>query len=947
MKKCTKNMAALILISLGAFSSFTFATEITSQMIKPIISQIDYRDYKTITLDNQLQVLLVSDSKTDKAAVALNVAVGSGKDPQEFNGLAHFLEHMLFLGTTKYPQSGEYQAFISKHGGSHNAFTSYRDTNYFFDIDANFLEQGLDRFSHFFIDPLFHKELVDREKHAVHSEYQSKLRDDFRRSYDVFKQIINQNHPLAKFSVGSLDTLQDKKQSVRDAMITFYQQNYSANIMNLVIVGKEDLATLEKWAREKFSAIANNNVKEFSEKEIMGVDVAHLFNKENLPLQVNIKPIKELRSLRLNFPIPDVKNFYKKQPISYIASLLGDEGEGSLLSYLKSKGFASSLSAGLGIGGIDEDIFTIDISLTKEGLKHQTEIINAVFGFIELVKKQGIEKWRFDEFKTVLKQSFDFKATQISASWASSSATMMARYGVKDMFVAPFAAETFDKNLIKQYLNALTPQNLLLIRVAPSLQTDKISPFFQSEYSLASFDPKTIRPLQSSTFVLPKENPFIAEQHLKKEIKDENYPSNLSDNNHMSFWYLPDSGFKQPIAFQYISLQSNIATTSAKNNAISHLLSAWAKEKSNEFSYPALMAGIGYEFYKHSTGIGIRVTGFNAKQHLLLEQLIKVLFDEKIEEKEFMLVKQNLEKALKNADKQPLYHQMIAKTREALSSDVFSPQDLLGALKDLNIADLEKFRQEFLTNLYIQTLVSGNVTKDEALQTYKLVNTYFEPKLTYNEVKRTQIAKIEKNLTAQPKITHNDNAWINYFQADNQSLDELAKWNLYSHIVNPLFYSELRTNQQLGYIVFASNFRLYDIGGFVALVQSPSHSTAQIQKSSDEFLKQFAIKLQSMTEQEFNIQKEGLLSKILEKDKTLAEKTSRVWGNIRDSYYDEQELLAQAVRKTSLNDVQLLANNIVARPKLTISYDNSNTKFNSISDLKKQFKDFFLGRYNK
>lgn len=108
----------------------------TTDIIK---SENDSRSYRSLTLPNQLEVIVISDPDTDKAAAALNVATGSGNDPDDYPGLAHFLEHMLFLGTKKYPEAGEYQSFISKHGGSHNAFTSFEDTNYFFEVDSDYL----------------------------------------------------------------------------------------------------------------------------------------------------------------------------------------------------------------------------------------------------------------------------------------------------------------------------------------------------------------------------------------------------------------------------------------------------------------------------------------------------------------------------------------------------------------------------------------------------------------------------------------------------------------------------------------------------------------------------------------------------------------------------------------------------------------------------------------
>ena len=90
-----------------------------------VTSQVDDREYRYLHLPNELKVILISDMEADKAAASLSVSVGSAQDPEDREGLAHFLEHMLFLGTDRFPDPGEYQAYISAHGGSHNAYTAY------------------------------------------------------------------------------------------------------------------------------------------------------------------------------------------------------------------------------------------------------------------------------------------------------------------------------------------------------------------------------------------------------------------------------------------------------------------------------------------------------------------------------------------------------------------------------------------------------------------------------------------------------------------------------------------------------------------------------------------------------------------------------------------------------------------------------------------------------
>ena len=101
--------------------------------------ELDDRSYRLVRLfDNKLEVLLVHDPKTEKSSAAMDVHVGHLSDPKDFPGLAHALEHCLFLGTEsstrvlpanlllgtkKYPEENDYQKYLSEHSGTSNAFT--------------------------------------------------------------------------------------------------------------------------------------------------------------------------------------------------------------------------------------------------------------------------------------------------------------------------------------------------------------------------------------------------------------------------------------------------------------------------------------------------------------------------------------------------------------------------------------------------------------------------------------------------------------------------------------------------------------------------------------------------------------------------------------------------------------------------------------------------------
>lgn len=172
---------------------------------------------------------------------------------------------MLFLGTEKYPDENGYSSFLSKNGGSSNAATYPDVTKYYFDVVPEKLSETLDRFSSFFISPLFTESATLREINAVNSEHEKNLSTDVWRIRQVNKSLANPKHPYSKFGTGNKETLLDipKEKSIdtRRQLIEFHKKWYSSNIMSLAIFGKESLDELEEMTIKYFSPIENKSVK--------------------------------------------------------------------------------------------------------------------------------------------------------------------------------------------------------------------------------------------------------------------------------------------------------------------------------------------------------------------------------------------------------------------------------------------------------------------------------------------------------------------------------------------------------------------------------------------------------------------------------------------------------------------------------------------------------------
>jgi insulysin len=153
---------------------------------KPLI---DDRQYGSVTLPNGIVAVIVSDPSTLVAAVAMSVGCGQMHDPSQVQGLAHFTEHMVFLGSGRPGCAGEsaFTDFLATANGSHNAYTSLNTTTFHYSLSHTHTERSLEIFSGFFACPLLTQDCALREMRAVDSENSKNIQNDARREYQLMR----------------------------------------------------------------------------------------------------------------------------------------------------------------------------------------------------------------------------------------------------------------------------------------------------------------------------------------------------------------------------------------------------------------------------------------------------------------------------------------------------------------------------------------------------------------------------------------------------------------------------------------------------------------------------------------------------------------------------------------------------------------------------------------
>jgi insulysin len=870
----------------------------------------EHRAFRYLELDNGLKVLLISDPTADKAAASLDVNVGSRQDPENYQGLAHFLEHMLFLGTEKYPEAGEYQAFITAHGGSHNAYTSFEHTNYFFDIAVDSLEPALDRFAQFFVGPLFNAEYVQREVNAVDSEYQARIRNDGRRELAVFKSQLNPDHPFSKFSVGNLDTLHvDDEAALRQALLNFYQRYYSANIMSLTVAGRESLATLEAMVRARFSAVKQHKV------DLAPIDTP-LFasadiGKPALPHWVNIVPVQNRRSLSVQFPVPDTMPYWQTKPLSYIGNLLGHEGAGSLLSELKRRGWAESLSAGQSLDYNGGALFGVTVALTESGLENVDEIVSLIYADIGLLNKAGVAQWRYDEQAGLARQEFLFRAQPALIHEVVQLSENLHNYPADEVVRGPYQMALYEQALLKRYLDEMRPENSFVTLIAPEAATDQHIPRYQVDYSVRQLPESLLQRWQAALagsgvatagLAMPEANAFITQDFSLVKSGTESPVRLPVEQEHTELWLHGDNEYGLPKGRLYLLLESPLVADSPESRAKSALWLQMVKDQLNELAYPASLAGLSFSLDSSWRGVELRISGFSEKQAVMLEAVLKALRAPDWQQGRFDRLKAQLLRAYENRRQQAPYQQVMGELPVVLNVDQPELEAMVSATEGVTMPAVAQHVSKVLKRLGYRILVDGNFDQQAAENVANVVATTL-PEPVEGARPERKVVRLERGVVVSPlEISHDDAALAFYLQAPDAGKRWRVAMGLAAQMISSDFYHQLRTQKQLGYIVNAGAYPQRDVGGLLFLVQSPVMDAAGLQGEVLAWLKGWVE--QGVSEDDFEKYKDTLLKRLRERPENLWEAADRHWTDLLQGYesFDSREQLAQALEALSYGD---------------------------------------------
>ena len=925
-------------------------------------------EIRRVVLPNALRVLLVSDPKADRAAASMSVGVGSLSDPEGHAGMAHFLEHMLFLGTAKFPQPGAYQQFIAKNAGTTNAFTADDQTTFFFELANEALPEGLERFSQFFIAPTLDQAYAERELNAVDSEHAKNTESDGWRTRQVLRGQYDAGHPIRGFGTGTRETL---KGVGRDELLAFYTSQYSSNRMTLAVVGRAGLDRLEALVRRYFADV--------QDRHLAAIRFPQTFLTPEAALRlVTIEPVADIRRLTLEFPLPAVQQEYRAKPLGLIGAILGHEGEGSLLSLLKEEDLATSLSAGEGEATRDYASFEIGIGLTPKGLERYQEVVAHVLAAVGQLRQQGVPRRFFDEYRRMAELSFRYRERLGSAQQAEQLSAAMQAIPMDELPDALYRLTEFKPQLVTALLERMTPDNMLVSLVAKGVPADRTERYYGARYAV-----RTIRdgayaqlkePPPEPRWHVPAPNPFIPgsvtvltprgplrisdttfhwlqadgvpaetlgkllpflgvsftggdallaqvkgvldadeqRRYLALVLKDAlPLPVRVLDTEAAQVWYVPDWRFRQPKADASFKIFVAGAFRSPRQAVLAQLYELGLEESLNEFGYPVKEAGLDYTIDTSKSGVVISLSGFSPRMPQLLDKLLERMPAVDIAPERFAAVKERFRRTLQNRRFAQPYEQSQYFLEQILEEPSVPNEALLAALEPVTLADVQAYARNLYGKIYVQGVVSGNLTLDEAGEMVRHVLTRLEAQplaLAERVREKPRMLPAGSDYTFTEGLEVNNSLADVYYQAGLSVPRLRGALQIIARPLGESYYFNMRTQQQLGYAVFAGLGQTERMLYLYFLVQSGTFGADLLRQRTDAFIPQFIAEFSKLPPETFEKYRRAVVQAKLQRDRTHSEAARRLFYTAfkleRNWDYVSEEIRAvEALRQDEVNRV--------------------------------------------
>ncbi len=512
------------------------------------------RNITGIILHNKIKIVLISDKQINKSTCC--VGVGAGYLQDEYEGTAHFLEHLLFMGSEKYPESNEYPSYIQTCGGSFNAFTADNMTLYYLELDTSFFKKGVEMLSWFFKKPILDMGNIKSEKEIINSEHEKNLLDDMWIMDDIFKNFIKSGSKYTKFGTGNNQSLEG---ITKEDILKFYSKYYTTNNMYVCIIDSKPIETMINEYVVFFNDIDDKLYKSGTESDSRFEKEPLVLIKENI---IEFKSVSEYNFLNLILKIKcDEKNQVDFQLVNLISWLIGTEYEKSFYYYLKENNLAKNISSSIDYFYDYECILCVRLILNDNSVKNVSKILDSFNDYLNKILELGESEFEklylnFQKVK-LLKSLYPEKnnsvdiAIEVIENLIKSPDTNLA-------IVRKNLVPNYDSTIFKKFVSMIENIDIKITTNIKLNNNNKYikSKWYSTEYSI-------------SNYKLKESNDYLYDYQIDNSIglKNFNIKTNILNQTNIDINKFPELVFED----KNLNLQVYLLETNKYDNPVANI----------------------------------------------------------------------------------------------------------------------------------------------------------------------------------------------------------------------------------------------------------------------------------------------------------------------------------------------------------------------------------------
>ena len=944
----------------------------------------DKRDIRGLILDNGIKIVLIHDEDINTSCCAVGVNAGYLQDT--FEGTAHFLEHLLFMGSTKYPEQNIYHAYIQNCGGSDNAFTSDNITCYYLELESNFMEKGIDMLSWFFREPLLDMKHINSEREIINAEHQKNILSDNWIMDDIFKKFMVKDSKFKKFGTGNNESL---KNITKDDILKFYNKYYTTDNLYVCIQDSKNINYQIDNYVKYFNLIPT---KKYMEK----IDIDDRFILQNLKLKdENTIIFKSISTYNfLNYYLIfncEEHNQIDYQLVQFIEYILGCEYEKSLCYFLKENDIAKSIHCSIDYFFDKEAIINIQIILINNQIDNfniTCQYLNKYLNIIsKLTKDDFIQIYNNFQKSRLLMALYDCRSNSLDNSLDIITNLIKSKQNLNLCILRKYIIPPYSDIIYNKFIHMI---NTLIILLTTNINIDnsnnkfKKSKYYNTNYYLTQFNNiSTNIDIQYDIFnILLFNNIQIKTDLILINFDKNTLPKLISKNNSREIYYLAYNKYNKPITNitvirqnnQYINNNNKLILKiyiNLCNKILNYYLDTIKDYKMNfiisiENEYIIYnYSGIDYVINKfinditNKIGIYSLLCNENAEKyfHQIKRDMIDNINNLKFNSPYLLCIKYLSDILADN-----LMPDELIKLINTISYDSFKEQIqlLLNYEKEyfIIIGNLQSCSNNIFNNICYNMNIQSLIEIVDTLSLNNRLNLIKDSNKKISSIQSIEqtndsIKNYNYLLTAnQFNIKEVNNAVIDYFIVKTfiiEIMNDVIKLNqlkviiknkfiyeIISELLNEPLFNKIRTIDKLGYIVkctFKYFIKNFIIKMFMCYIVQSSVSIDLIYKSinnfNEEFYNNFITNSDNIKENFNNLKKSKLFD--LEKNPSSIEEEVNIYINTIINKYGifainklSYEILENITFEEIKNNINDLFKNIMITNRFNIILDKSN-----------------------